>query len=82
MSSLDGCIERVNQAICTMTGYIADELVGTPFSDLVHPDDRRAGETAVAALVQRSRAATCAQVVDAFLSGRREPSAALAGTLG
>ena len=51
MTSRDGCIERVNQAFCTMTGYAADELVGTAFSELAHPDDRRAGAAAVDALV-------------------------------
>jgi PAS domain-containing protein len=44
MSSPDGRIERVNHAICAMTGYGEDELLGTLLADLVHPDDRRAGE--------------------------------------
>ena len=51
MTSLTGRVERVNQAICTMTGYIADELVGTAFSELAHPEDRRTGAAAVEALV-------------------------------
>ena len=55
MTSRDGCIERVNQAFCTMTGYAADALVGTPFSELAHPDDRRAGAAAVDALVSGAR---------------------------
>ena len=38
-----GRIERVNQALCTMTGYTSDELIGTPFSELAHPDDRSTG---------------------------------------
>jgi PAS domain S-box-containing protein len=51
MSSPDGRIERVNHAICAMTGYGEDELLGTLLADLVHPDDRRAGELAVAPLL-------------------------------
>jgi putative two-component system response regulator len=55
MTSRDGRIERVNHAICTMTGYRADELIGTAFSELAHPDDRRAGAAAVDALVAGGR---------------------------
>ena len=50
MTSLKGRIERVNQALCAMTGYTADELIGTTFSDLAHPDDRQTGVIAVEAL--------------------------------
>jgi PAS domain S-box-containing protein len=31
---------EVNPALCAMLGYTADELVGTSFLDIVHPDDR------------------------------------------
>ena len=41
----------MNQALCTMTGYTADELIGTAFSELAHPDDRGIGAAAVDALV-------------------------------
>ena len=51
MSSPDGRIERINHAICAMTGYTEGGLLGTLLADLVHPDDRRAGELAVAPLV-------------------------------
>lgn len=40
----DGRIERVNQAICTMTGYSAEELIGTYLLELTHPDDRISSE--------------------------------------
>ena len=33
MTSRNGRIERVNQAICAMTGYSAAELIGTAFAD-------------------------------------------------
>jgi putative two-component system response regulator len=51
ITSRDGRIERVNQAICAMLGYRADELVGTHFSEHVHPDDRRQSAATVAALM-------------------------------
>jgi PAS domain S-box-containing protein len=31
---------RVNQKMCEITGYTADELYGMTFSDITHPDDR------------------------------------------
>ena len=37
----DGTIERVNQAMCDMTGYTADELIGMDSSRLAHPDERQ-----------------------------------------
>jgi putative two-component system response regulator len=47
----DGRIERVNQAMCEMTGYTADELIGTKSSELVHPDEREHRAGVVAALL-------------------------------
>jgi PAS domain S-box-containing protein/putative nucleotidyltransferase with HDIG domain len=52
----DGTIERVNQAMCEMTGYTVDELIGMQSSELAHPDER-----------QHSAA-----VIDALWSGRSE----------
>ncbi len=31
---------QVNQALCTLTGYSGDELVGRTFAEITHPDDR------------------------------------------
>ena len=56
ITARDGTIERVNQAMCEMTGYTADELIGTPSSELAHPDERQHG----------------AGVIDALLSGRSD----------
>ncbi|HEX5901330.1 MAG TPA: HD domain-containing phosphohydrolase, partial [Solirubrobacteraceae bacterium] len=56
ITARDGTIERVNQAMCDMTGYTADELIGTPCSELAHQDERQHGSV----------------VVDALLSGRSD----------
>ncbi|HSN55684.1 MAG TPA: PAS domain S-box protein [Candidatus Sulfomarinibacteraceae bacterium] len=37
--ALDGRFLDVNQRLCEMTGYSADELEGLPFGDITHPDD-------------------------------------------
>ena len=47
----DGRIERVNQAVCRMTGHTARELIGTQLSELAHPEDRHTSAAALAALV-------------------------------
>ncbi|MGI8579056.1 MAG: sensor domain-containing protein [Solirubrobacteraceae bacterium] len=36
---MDGKFIRVNPALCRMAGRTADELVGTDYRDLIHPDD-------------------------------------------
>ena len=38
-TGLDGRLRMVNPAFCRLTGFTADELVGTDFRDLTHPDD-------------------------------------------
>jgi PAS domain S-box-containing protein len=40
VSSLDGRFLQVNAAFCRMTGYSEQELIGTPWLDLIHPDER------------------------------------------
>jgi PAS domain-containing protein len=39
LTSLDGRLTRVNRALCEMSGYSAEDLVGMRFSDLTHPHD-------------------------------------------
>ncbi len=39
VASLDGNFLEVNQALCAITGYAPDELAGTTFSAITHPDD-------------------------------------------
>jgi PAS domain S-box-containing protein/putative nucleotidyltransferase with HDIG domain len=51
ITSRAGRIERVNQAVCEMTGRTAEQLVGQRLSELAHPADRPASAAALAALV-------------------------------
>ncbi len=39
--ALDGILNDVNPAGCTMLGFSHDEIIGTEFDRFVHPDDRR-----------------------------------------
>ena len=43
-AGLDRRLLRVNEGFCRMTGYSAEELEGTPFADITHPDDVRLGD--------------------------------------
>ena len=36
----EGILARVNRAFCQMSGYTADELIGTSIHDLTYPEDR------------------------------------------
>jgi two-component system, cell cycle sensor histidine kinase and response regulator CckA len=40
IASFTGQFVRVNPAFCSVLGYEAEELLGTPVLDLIHPDDR------------------------------------------
>jgi diguanylate cyclase (GGDEF)-like protein/PAS domain S-box-containing protein len=48
---LDGRLQRVNDALTRAMDVPADHLVGTPFTSLVHPDDREAAAAAEADLL-------------------------------
>ena len=39
LTNLDGTFREVNQALVDLTGYSAEELVGSHFSTITHPDD-------------------------------------------
>ncbi len=51
VADLDGRFLEVNQALCAITGYTAQELAGTTFASITHPDDLAADFEAVRALI-------------------------------
>jgi PAS domain S-box-containing protein len=48
---LDGRYERVNPAMCNLTGYSAEQLMGMSIADITHPDDLAADLAGVAGLI-------------------------------
>ena len=48
---LDQTFIRVNDRLCLTLGYSAAELIGRPFNDFTHPDDRAGGDERVRQLV-------------------------------
>jgi putative two-component system response regulator len=50
-----GTIERVNRAMCAMTGYTAKAMLGMPWAELTHPDDRERSTAACAGTTARTR---------------------------
>ena len=46
ISDEHGVIAQVNPAFCTMLGYAPEDVVGRPFIELVHPEDRAANQAA------------------------------------
>ena len=50
VAGFDGCFKRVNPAFERTLGYAPEELVGRPFLDFVHPDDRELTEREAAAI--------------------------------
>lgn len=51
LAGRDGCIQRVNRAMCTMAGRSPHELVGRTYLELLHPEDRGESSAAMADLV-------------------------------
>ncbi len=39
MLNKDGCFKHVNPSFLTLLGYTEEELLGKPFTNIVHPDD-------------------------------------------
>jgi len=50
VAGFDGCFKRVNPAFERSLGYRSEELIGRPFLDFVHPDDRESTEREAAAI--------------------------------
>ncbi len=48
---LDGTFRHVNQKLCEIVGYPAEELAGLTFQEITHPDDLDADLTQVGALL-------------------------------
>ncbi|MGX9079624.1 PAS domain S-box protein, partial [Klebsiella pneumoniae] len=51
----DGNWLRVNQRLCDMVGYQADELMGMSFQQITHPDDLFIDQTFVAQMLAGER---------------------------
>ena len=51
LTSPDGRYTRVNRALCAMTGYSAEQLIGMHFAEITHPDDRAQGIASLDALI-------------------------------
>ena len=54
---LDTTFVQVNDALCAITGYGRDELIGTRCASLTHPDDRADTDAMVAELLSGARPA-------------------------
>jgi diguanylate cyclase (GGDEF)-like protein/PAS domain S-box-containing protein len=54
-AGFDGCFKSVNPAFERTLGYRPDELVGRPFMDFVHPDDRERTEREAASLAEGAK---------------------------
>lgn len=46
-TAVDGTYLDVNAGFCAIVGYSRDDLLGRPFLDITHPDDREPGRAAV-----------------------------------
>jgi PAS domain S-box-containing protein len=50
VAGLDGYFKRINPAFERMLGYSAQEVLSTPYLDMIHPDDREQTREVLAAL--------------------------------
>jgi diguanylate cyclase (GGDEF)-like protein/PAS domain S-box-containing protein len=59
--SLEGTVVRANRKLCEMSGRKQDELVGSGFQDLVHPDDALIDREQIRELLRGTRASYTVQ---------------------
>jgi PAS domain S-box-containing protein len=51
LAAPDGTVLRANRALCELTGWPEEELVGRTFAELLHPDDRGADDAVLQAML-------------------------------
>jgi len=51
LAAPDGTVLRANRALCELTGWPEDELVGRAYEELLHPDERGADDAVIAAML-------------------------------
>ena len=51
LAAPDGTVLRANRALCELTGWSEEELVGRRFDELLHPDERGADDAALEAML-------------------------------
>jgi len=52
VAGLDGCLIYMNDQLCRMLGYSAEELTGRPLASLIHCDDRELSQQTMAQLMK------------------------------
>src|SRR5215218_5526439 len=51
LAAPDGTVLRANRALCELTGWPEEELVGRTYEELLHPDERGADAAEIAAML-------------------------------
>jgi PAS domain S-box-containing protein len=51
LAAPDGTVLRANRALCELTGWPEEELVGRAYEELLHPDERGADDAVIAAML-------------------------------
>src|SRR5215218_8944369 len=51
LAAPDGTVLRANRALCELTGWSEEELVGRTYEELLHPDERGADAAEIAAML-------------------------------
>ena len=51
LAATDGTLLRANRALCELSGRTEEHLIGRPFDELLHPDERGADDDALHAML-------------------------------